>query len=167
MLNQEHWSSSNLLFCDCKRLWFRLVLNAYGTLRFELADIIAGVLCALVASFCFRKDWVPLDVCLVLEKNPVPGIGIFHRLVESLSLHFETTPYAATHVQTNWCNPSSKYCARGLCIGKIAFPFRENRARKMAAPMPTMLRQLPLDQNKTKLFTNIASQSLRYKNAVD
>ena len=77
--------------------------NVYGTLRFELADIIAGVLCALVASFCFRKDWVPVDVCFVSEKNPLPvlGTGIFPRLVESLSLHFETTLYAATHVQTN------------------------------------------------------------------
>ena len=74
-----------------------------GAQRFELADIIAGVLCVLVASFCFRKDWVLVDVCLVPEKNPlpVPHTGIFHRLAESLSLHFETTPYAATHVQTN------------------------------------------------------------------
>ena len=75
--------------------------NVYGKLRFELADIIAGVLCALVASFCFRKDWVPVDVCDVSEKNPLPGTGIFHRLAESQSLHFETTPYVATHVQMN------------------------------------------------------------------
>ena len=31
----------------------------------------------------------------------VQGTGIFHRLAESLSLHFETTSYTATHVQTN------------------------------------------------------------------
>ena len=47
----------------------------YGTLCFELADIIVGVLCALVTSFCFRKDCLPRT-----GKKSVAGTGIFHRL---------------------------------------------------------------------------------------
>ena len=47
----------------------------------------------------------------------LPRTGIFHRLAESLSLHFEK--------------------------------------KKIAAPMPMMLRQLPLDQNYSRISHRI------------